>query len=161
MSSADESIAMGPLPNAELHSFNNGEQRTMSSSSRSGRKKWIFKVFTCSSSSRDEEKEKNRKTQKQKRFLKKLIAEKLANGVGVGKRYTSILLMTTRHIYPWPHFRECKGWRIGWVVAPACIASAIRNIHTKLTDSAPAPFQEAVLTALRSPLEYFESLRKN
>ncbi|GMQ00440.1 hypothetical protein CsSME_00047533 [Camellia sinensis var. sinensis] len=86
MSSADESIAMGPLPNAELHSFNNGEQRTMSSSSRSGKKKWIFKVFTCSSSSRDEEKEKNRKTQKQKRFLKKPIAGKLANGVGVGKR---------------------------------------------------------------------------
>ncbi|GMQ00411.1 hypothetical protein CsSME_00047509 [Camellia sinensis var. sinensis] len=53
------------------------------------------------------------------------------------------------------------GWRIGWVVAPACIASAIRNIHTKLTDSAPAPFQEAALTALRSPLEYFESLRKD
>ncbi|KAL7226991.1 hypothetical protein ACSBR1_021956 [Camellia fascicularis] len=51
------------------------------------------------------------------------------------------------------------GWRIGWAVAPACIASAIRNIHTKLTDSAPAPFQEAALTALRSPLEYFESLR--
>ncbi|KAL7226985.1 hypothetical protein ACSBR1_021951 [Camellia fascicularis] len=51
------------------------------------------------------------------------------------------------------------GWRIGWAVAPACIASTIRNIHTKLTDSAPAPFQEAALTALRSPLEYFESLR--
>ncbi|XP_028053357.1 uncharacterized protein LOC114257764 isoform X1 [Camellia sinensis] len=53
------------------------------------------------------------------------------------------------------------GWRIGWAVAPACIASAIRNIHTKLTDSAPAPFQEAALTALRSPLEYFESLRRD
>ncbi|KAL7199136.1 hypothetical protein ACSBR2_021418 [Camellia fascicularis] len=50
------------------------------------------------------------------------------------------------------------GWRIGWAVAPACIASAIRNIHTKLTDSAPPPFQEATLIALRSPLEYFESL---
>ncbi|GMQ00424.1 hypothetical protein CsSME_00047519 [Camellia sinensis var. sinensis] len=87
MSSVDESIAMGPLPNVELHSSNNGEHRTMSSSSRSGRKKWIFKVFTCSSSSRDEkEKEKNRKTQKQKRFPKKPIAEKPANGVGVGKR---------------------------------------------------------------------------
>ncbi|KAL7226984.1 hypothetical protein ACSBR1_021950 [Camellia fascicularis] len=53
------------------------------------------------------------------------------------------------------------GWRIGWAVAPASIASAIRNIHTKLTDSAPPPFQEAALTALRSPLEYFELLRSD
>jgi hypothetical protein len=28
------------------------------------------------------------------------------------------------------------------------------------TDSAPAPFQEAALTALRSPTEYLESLRR-
>ncbi|KAI7990184.1 ATP-dependent DNA helicase 2 subunit KU70 [Camellia lanceoleosa] len=53
-----------------------------------------------------------------------------------------------------------EGWRIGRAVAHACIASAIRSIHTKLMDSTPAPFQEAALTALRSPLEYFESLRR-
>ncbi|KAF5194571.1 Aminotransferase ybdl protein [Thalictrum thalictroides] len=53
------------------------------------------------------------------------------------------------------------GWRIGWAVASAPIASAIRNIHVKLTDSAPAPFQEAALTALISPPEYFETLRKD
>ena len=52
------------------------------------------------------------------------------------------------------------GWRIGWAIAPAFIASAIRNIHIRLTDSAPAPFQEAALTALRSPPEFFESLRR-
>lgn len=52
------------------------------------------------------------------------------------------------------------GWRVGWAIAPAFIASAIRNIHVKITDSAPAPFQEAALTALRSPPEYFESLRR-
>ena len=52
------------------------------------------------------------------------------------------------------------GWRIGWAIAPAFIASAIRNIHIRLTDSAPAPFQEAALTALGSPPEYFESLRR-
>ncbi|KAM5576067.1 hypothetical protein ABKV19_014806 [Rosa sericea] len=53
------------------------------------------------------------------------------------------------------------GWRVGWAIAPAFIASAIRNIHVKVTDSAPAPFQEAALTALRSPSEYFESLRSD
>ncbi|KAA8543048.1 hypothetical protein F0562_021457 [Nyssa sinensis] len=53
------------------------------------------------------------------------------------------------------------GWRVGWAVAPACIASAIKNIHIKITDSAPAPFQEAALTAFRSPMEYFELLRRD
>ncbi|KAL3849718.1 hypothetical protein ACJIZ3_011600 [Penstemon smallii] len=53
------------------------------------------------------------------------------------------------------------GWRIGWAIAPPCIASAIRNIHIKITDSAPAPFQEAALTALRSPPDYFNSLRSD
>ncbi|CAL0320857.1 unnamed protein product [Lupinus luteus] len=53
------------------------------------------------------------------------------------------------------------GWRVGWAIAPAFLASAIRNIHAKVTDSAPAPFQEAALTALGSPLEYFESLKRD
>ncbi|GLT61930.1 hypothetical protein SLA2020_346000 [Shorea laevis] len=52
------------------------------------------------------------------------------------------------------------GWRTGWAIAPAFAASAIRNIHVKITDSAPAPFQEAALTALTSPPEYFEGLKK-
>ncbi|XP_078435535.1 uncharacterized protein LOC144706451 [Wolffia australiana] len=53
------------------------------------------------------------------------------------------------------------GWRIGWAIAPSLIASAIRNIHVKLTDSAPAPFQEAALTALSSQPQYFDSLIKD
>lgn len=59
----------------------------------------------------------------------------------------------------WSIFCWVTGWRIGWAIAPAVFASAIRNIHVKITDSAPAPFQEAALTALESPSEYFESLR--
>ncbi|CAO2824335.1 unnamed protein product [Amaranthus hypochondriacus] len=53
------------------------------------------------------------------------------------------------------------GWRIGWAIAPTCIADAIRNIHIRLTDSAPAPFQEAALTALQSPPKYYESLKED
>lgn len=53
------------------------------------------------------------------------------------------------------------GWRIGWAICPAYFASAIRNIHVKITDSAPAPFQEAALTALRSSPEYFDALRQD
>jgi aspartate/methionine/tyrosine aminotransferase len=51
------------------------------------------------------------------------------------------------------------GWRIGWACAVANIAAAIRNIHVKLTDSAPAPFQEAALIALSSTPDYYESLK--
>ncbi|XP_050205820.1 uncharacterized protein LOC126655622 isoform X3 [Mercurialis annua] len=53
------------------------------------------------------------------------------------------------------------GWRVGWAIGPALFASAIRNIHVKVTDSAPAPFQEAALTALKSPPEYYDSLRRD
>ncbi|KAK9733784.1 hypothetical protein RND81_04G092100 [Saponaria officinalis] len=53
------------------------------------------------------------------------------------------------------------GWRVGWAIAPACIADAIRNIHIRLTDSAPAPFQEAALIALQSPPDYYESLKQD
>lgn len=53
------------------------------------------------------------------------------------------------------------GWRIGWAIAPACMADAMRNIHIRLTDSAPAPFQEAALAALQSPPQYYESLKKD
>jgi len=53
------------------------------------------------------------------------------------------------------------GWRIGWACAPASIASAIRNIHVKLTDSAPAPFQEAALIALTSTPDFYSSLKKD
>ncbi|XP_073063322.1 uncharacterized protein [Primulina eburnea] len=53
------------------------------------------------------------------------------------------------------------GWRVGWAIAPSSIASAVRNIHIKITDSAPAPFQEAALTALNSLPSYFDSLRRD
>ncbi|WVY95794.1 hypothetical protein V8G54_027945 [Vigna mungo] len=61
-----------------------------------------------------------------------------------------------------PHEPNYAGsWRIGWAIAPTFLASAIKNIHVRLTDCAPAPFQEAALSALRSPPEYFESLRSD
>ncbi|XP_073158224.1 uncharacterized protein [Henckelia pumila] len=53
------------------------------------------------------------------------------------------------------------GWRVGWAIAPSSVASAVRNIHIKITDSAPAPFQEAALTALNSPSSYYDSLRRD
>jgi aminotransferase len=40
------------------------------------------------------------------------------------------------------------GWRVGTIVAPADITSAIRKVHDFLTVGAPAPLQEACAAAL-------------
>jgi aminotransferase len=40
------------------------------------------------------------------------------------------------------------GWRIGTVIAPADITSAIRKVHDFLTVGAPAPLQEAIAVAM-------------
>ena len=45
-------------------------------------------------------------------------------------------------------------------MAPKGLSAAISNIHVKLTDSAPAPFQEAAVTALANSNTYYSELRK-
>jgi aminotransferase len=51
------------------------------------------------------------------------------------------------------------GWRIGTLVAPADITSAIRKVHDFLTVGAPAPLQEAIATALEQlGDDYYDTL---
>jgi len=50
------------------------------------------------------------------------------------------------------------GWRVGWTIAPAPIADAIRKVHDFLTVGAAAPLQEAGVTALRFPRQYYLDL---
>ncbi len=51
------------------------------------------------------------------------------------------------------------GWRIGWAVtANDAISDGIRRVHDYLTVGAPAPLQEAAVTALRFPRDYYDSL---
>ncbi|CAL5437502.1 unnamed protein product [Camellia sinensis] len=149
MSSADESTAMGPLPNVDLHFSNNGEQRCNNPT--------LICVSDLTSSPHNPTRE----------VFTKDEFETIAGACHArdclaitDEVYEHITYDNETHISLASLSGMQSCWRIGWVVAPVCIASAIRNIHTKLTDSAPAPFQEAALTALRSPLEYFESLRK-
>ncbi|MCO5613279.1 hypothetical protein L7F22_067555 [Adiantum nelumboides] len=52
------------------------------------------------------------------------------------------------------------GWRLGWAISPHTIAPAVSNIHVKIADSAPAPFQEAAVIALQSSSNYFLNLRQ-
>ena len=50
------------------------------------------------------------------------------------------------------------GWRIGYVIAPPFVTAGARKVHDFLTVGAPAPLQEAAVTALEFPISYYEEL---
>jgi aspartate/methionine/tyrosine aminotransferase len=50
------------------------------------------------------------------------------------------------------------GWRVGYAIAPPETSRAIRKMHDFLTVGAAAPLQEAGVTALRLPEDYYGSL---
>ena len=50
------------------------------------------------------------------------------------------------------------GWRVGYAIAPPEVSNAIRKMHDFLTVGAPAPLQEAGVTALKFPDEYYRQL---
>jgi len=50
------------------------------------------------------------------------------------------------------------GWRLGYAVASEEISNAIRRVHDFLTVGAPAPLQEAAVTALGFGPDYFGAL---
>jgi len=50
------------------------------------------------------------------------------------------------------------GWRLGYLVAPPAISSAIRKVHDFLTVGAPAPLQAAAVTALQFGDDYYQDL---
>jgi aspartate/methionine/tyrosine aminotransferase len=50
------------------------------------------------------------------------------------------------------------GWRVGWVMAPADIAEAVRKVHDFLTVGAAAPLQQAGAEALSLPESYYLDL---
>jgi len=50
------------------------------------------------------------------------------------------------------------GWRIGWVVAPDRVTSALQRIHDFLTAAVPTPLQVAAVEALSLPDTYYADL---
>ncbi len=50
------------------------------------------------------------------------------------------------------------GWRLGYVVAPDFIVEQARKVHDFLTVGAPAPLQEAAVTALSLGDDYYEEM---
>lgn len=51
------------------------------------------------------------------------------------------------------------GWRLGYVVANAELTRNVRQVHDFIAVCAPAPLQQAALTALALPDSYYDSLR--
>ncbi len=50
------------------------------------------------------------------------------------------------------------GWRLGYLIAPPRVIDGARKVHDFLTVGAPAPLQEAAVTALSFPDEYYAGL---
>ena len=51
------------------------------------------------------------------------------------------------------------GWRLGYLIAPEPVVHAARKVHDFLTVGAPAPLQEAAVTALDFPDSYYQELQ--
>lgn len=52
------------------------------------------------------------------------------------------------------------GWRVGYILAPPQLTSAIRKVHDFLTVGAPAPMQAAGAVAMRFPESYYDDLAR-
>jgi len=52
------------------------------------------------------------------------------------------------------------GWRIGYVIASPKVTAGVRKVHDFLTVGAPAPLQEAAVTALEFSDDYYEELQE-
>ena len=50
------------------------------------------------------------------------------------------------------------GWRLGYTIAPLRLSEGIRKVHDFLTVGAPAPLQEAAVSALELPDSYYAEL---
>ncbi|MDM8515421.1 aminotransferase class I/II-fold pyridoxal phosphate-dependent enzyme [Desulfobacterales bacterium HSG16] len=51
------------------------------------------------------------------------------------------------------------GWRLGYVIASADVVNGAKKVHDFLTVGAASPLQEAAVTALNFPLDYYEKLQ--
>ncbi len=47
------------------------------------------------------------------------------------------------------------GWKIGWVIGPAALVTAVQKAHQWVTFATASPFQAAIATALALPDSYF------
>ena len=102
------------------------------------------------------------------------LAEKYDAFVITDEVYEHIVYAPYKHIYfaalprMWDRTITCvslsktysiTGWRIGAVIAPPRIIDVAKKVHDFLTVGAPAPLQEAAVTALNFGDEYYTELQ--
>ena len=69
-----------------------------------------------------------------------------------GMRERAVLVNSMSKTY------SVTGWRVGWVLAAPDLTDSIRKVHDFLTVGAAAPLQQAGVTALALPDEYYQDL---
>ncbi len=72
-----------------------------------------------------------------------------------GMRERTILVNSMSKTY------SVTGWRVGWVLAAPDLTASIRKVHDFLTVGAAAPLQQAGVTALGFPNEYYSWLQNH
>jgi aspartate/methionine/tyrosine aminotransferase len=72
---------------------------------------------------------------------------------GMGERTVTISALSKSY--------SVTGWRVGWAVATRTLIDPIRKVHDFLTVAAPAPLQEAGVTALNFPEAYYRELTRS
>lgn len=53
------------------------------------------------------------------------------------------------------------GWRLGYMIAPSSLATAVHRIHDYLTICAPTPLQAAAVAALELPESYYAQMTRD
>jgi aminotransferase len=101
------------------------------------------------------------------------LAEKYDTYVITDEVYEHIVYAPGRHIYfnslpgMFERTLSCSslsktysitGWRLGYIIAGERIIETAKKVHDFLTVGAAAPLQEAAVTGLRLPKEYYQSL---
>jgi aminotransferase len=82
-----------------------------------------------------------------------------------GRRHLSIALLPgmrerTVTISALSKTYSVTGWRVGWTIASDQVMASIRKVHDFLTVAAPAPLQEAGVTAVEMPDAFYETLAR-
>jgi aminotransferase len=80
-----------------------------------------------------------------------------------GKQHTSLASVGNMHdktvtVNSASKTYSVTGWRVGWAIAEKELTDALRKVHDYVTICAPAPLQEALVTALNFPADYYERL---
>ena len=71
-----------------------------------------------------------------------------------GMRERAVLVNSMSKTY------SVTGWRVGWVLAAPDLSDSIRKVHDFLTVGAASPLQQAGITALGLPDEYYSHLAR-